>query len=124
MGGARSGAALRGVEGRPSPPNCGGDIYARLTAPVETFDLILIDVDHAPDDPLSETNRYFYTVEGLEGVRGHLAPGGILGVWSAAESPPFAGALREVFPEVRVEPVSFFNELVDEVTTDWLFFAG
>jgi hypothetical protein len=44
-------------------------------------------------------------------------------VWSYAESSPFADALRAVFQEVRIEPVTFFNELIDEEVTDWLFFA-
>ena len=101
-----------------------GDVYARLAAtPAERFDLILIDVDHAPDDPLSRTSDTFYSAEGLERASRHLAPGGILGVWSYAESSPFARALREVFHEVRIEPVTFFNALIDEETTDWLFFA-
>lgn len=101
-----------------------GDIYARLAAPpTGSFDLILIDVDHAPDDQLSRTNDFFYTREGLERASRHLAPGGILAVWSYAESSPFARALRQVFREVRIEPATFFNALIDEETTDWLFFA-
>jgi spermidine synthase len=101
-----------------------GDVYARLLdPPAERFDLILIDVDHSPDERLSEANAPFYTAEGLRAAREHLAPGGVLGVWSYAESSDFSRALREVFDEVRVEPVTFFNELVDEETTDWLFFA-
>lgn len=101
-----------------------GDIYARLAAaPGEKFDLILIDVDHAPDDQLSRTSDFFYTKEGLMLASRHLAADGILGVWSYAESSPLARALREVFREVRIEPVTFFNELIDEETTDWLFFA-
>jgi spermidine synthase len=101
-----------------------GDVYARLAAgPVETFDLILIDVDHAPDDQLSGANDVFYTEAGLKGASRHLAADGILGVWSYAENPAFSGALRRVFRDVRVEPVTFYNELIDEETTDWLFFA-
>lgn len=101
-----------------------GDVYGRLAGePEGAFDLVLIDVDHAPDDPLSAANQPFYTAEGLARARRHLAPGGVLGVWSSAESPPFARALRSAFSEVRVEPVAFFNEMVDEETTDWLFFA-
>jgi spermidine synthase len=101
-----------------------GDIYARLAEPPsEPFDVILIDVDHAPDDQLSDENGFFYTEEGLERARRHLAPGGILGVWSYAESSPFERALRGVFREVRIEPITFFNDLIDEERTDWLFFA-
>jgi spermidine synthase len=101
-----------------------GDVYARLAAePGERWDMVLIDVDHAPDDQLSRTNDTFYRAEGLERASRHLAPGGILGVWSYAESSPFADALRAVFQEVRIEPVTFFNELIDEDVTDWLFFA-
>jgi spermidine synthase len=101
-----------------------GDIYARLAAePDDRYDLILIDVDHAPDDRLNEANDTFYTREGLMRASRHLAPAGLLGVWSYAESSPFEQALRGTFREVRIEPVTFFNELVDEETTDWLFFA-
>jgi spermidine synthase len=101
-----------------------GDVYARLASPpAARFDLILVDVDHAPDDRLNEANASFYTEAGLVSAREHLAPGGILGVWSYAESSEFSLALRNVFAEVRMEPVTFFNELVEEETTDWLFFA-
>ncbi len=33
------------------------------------------------------------------------------------------GAGENVFEQVRVEPVTYFNDLVDEERTDWLFFA-
>ncbi|HUE97395.1 MAG TPA: hypothetical protein VMN39_12100, partial [Longimicrobiaceae bacterium] len=101
-----------------------GDVYARLAAePRESFDVILIDVDHAPNDRLGDSNPFFYTEVGLTKARRHLAPGGVLGVWSYAGSSEFSEALRRVFDEVRVEPVTFFNDLVEEETTDWLFFA-
>lgn len=101
-----------------------GDVYALLTAPPEErYDLVLVDVDHAPDDQLTDANAGFYTEDGLRRAREHLAPGGVLGVWSYAESSPFSHALRTVFPEVRVEPVTYFNDLIDEEVTDWLFFA-
>lgn len=101
-----------------------GDVYARLAGePDERFDLILIDVDHAPDDRLDEGSGFFYTEEGLRRASRHLAPGGVLGVWSYAESSPFSRALRTVFEDVRVEPVTFYVEMVEEQRTDWLFFA-
>jgi spermidine synthase len=101
-----------------------GDVYARLAGPpAERYDLILIDVDHSPDDRLDQGTGFFYTEEGLRRARRHLAPGGVLGVWSYAESSPFSRSLRAVFDEVRTEPVTFYVAMVEEERTDWLFFA-
>lgn len=101
-----------------------GDIYQRLAGPRnDLFDAILIDVDHSPDDRLGEDSHTFYTEQGLLAAKQHLAANGILAVWSYAQSSPFAEALREVFSEVHVQPVSYENQLVDERPTDWLFFA-
>jgi len=103
-----------------------GDVYDLLSKePKERYDLILIDVDHSPKEHLNRErgNDVFYTQAGLVRAKAHLAPGGILGVWSYAESSPFAEALKQVFGEVRVERVEFENKLVNETHTDWLFFA-
>jgi spermidine synthase len=101
-----------------------GDVYALLGAPARRrFDLILIDVDHSPDERLGEGNAGFYAAGGLELAKAHLAEGGLLGVWSYAASSPFADALREVFAHVEVETVSFDNRLTDERETNWLFLA-
>jgi len=101
-----------------------GDVYAMLGAPPELqYDLILIDVDHAPDEPLAAANASFYTQAGLEAAREHLRPGGLLGVWSYAQSSPFATALRSVFPHGEIEPVEFDNELTGERETNVLFLA-
>jgi len=100
------------------------DIYQRLASPPEEkYDLILIDVDHSPDENLDEANGKFYTAEGLQRAKRHLEKDGILGVWSYAESSPFVDALHEVFREVRIEPVTVFNNLINVQQTDWLFFA-
>ena len=101
-----------------------GDVYARLAGvPARQFEVILIDVDHSPDERLGEENASFYSVEGLRAAKQHLAPGGVMGVWSYAESSPFADALRTVFASVEVVPITYDNQLVDEQPTDWLFFA-
>ncbi|WP_339629501.1 hypothetical protein [Gimesia maris] len=100
------------------------DVYQRLASPPkQKHDLILIDVDHSPDDNLDEANRRFYTVDGLQHAKLHLEAEGLLGVWSYAESSQFADALHEVFREVRIEPVTVFNNLINEEQTDWLLFA-
>lgn len=101
------------------------DAYARLaTGPEMKHDLILIDVDHSPDDRLGAGESFtFYSEKGLEYAKEHLHPGGVLGVWSYAACSPFADALRASFKSVRVEPIIHQNELIDEEHTDWLFFA-
>ncbi len=101
-----------------------GDVYRRLQEPpAEQFDLILIDVDHSPDERLAEENVSFYTDAGLQAARQHLNQNGVLAVWSYAESSPFADAMRQVFENVSVVPVTYHNALIDETRTDWLFFA-
>ena len=104
-----------------------GDVYQRLAGPPDKlFDLILIDVDHSPEERLGEQeeNIAFYTASGLHAAQQHLAPGGVLAIWSYAESSPFAEALHKVFANVRVEPVTYQNHLIDQQRTDWLFFAS
>lgn len=101
-----------------------GDVYRRLLEPpARAHDLILIDVDHSPEDRLSAGDGVFYTTGGLERARRHLKPGGVLGVWSYDESPTFVADLRRVFGDVRVVGVQFYNRFVGEEQTDWLFFA-
>ena len=58
-------------------------MYARLLEPPRhTWDIILIDVDHAPDEPLDSASSAFYTAEGLRAAAEHLRSGGVLAVWS------------------------------------------
>ena len=102
-----------------------GDVYRRLAGPPDDLlDVILIDVDHSPDERLGEESVSFYTTQGLLTARRHLAADGVLAVWSYAESSPFADALRAVFEQVRVEPITHDNRLIDQQQTDWLFFAS
>jgi spermidine synthase len=101
-----------------------GDVYAMLRGPaVETWDVVLIDVDHSPDEQLGMANSSFYPGPGLVAAKTHLAPGGVLAVWSYAESSPFVEALHATFDVVESVPVCTLNDLVDEEQTDWLFLA-
>jgi spermidine synthase len=101
-----------------------GDVYAELAAsPRRRHDLILIDVDHSPEERLGPSNAAFYTAEGLARAKQHLAPDGVLAVWSYAASSPFADALRAAFPEVRVESVHVENPVIEATETNWLFLA-
>jgi spermidine synthase len=102
-----------------------GDIYRRLAGPPnELFDVIMIDVDHSPDERLGDGSVSFYTSDGLIAARQHMAEDGVLAVWSYAQSSPFVDALGSVFKQVRVEPVTYDNQLIDQQQTDWLFFAS
>lgn len=101
-----------------------GDIYHRITsAPSKTFDLIVIDVDHSPQDVLGNQSHGFYTQQGLTKAKAHLVPGGVLGVWSYAEDTPLLEKMQAVFCDVEVEQVTVWNDLIDEQQTDWLFFG-
>ncbi|MDG2015305.1 MAG: hypothetical protein P8J33_17495, partial [Pirellulaceae bacterium] len=101
-----------------------GDVYERMQAPpVDQFDLILIDVDHSPEERLADENISFYTTAGLQAARKHLQPDGVLAIWSYAKDSGFAESLQNVFEEVEIIPVAYDNELINETRTDWLFFA-
>lgn len=100
------------------------DVYQQLAGPPrERYDVILIDVDHSPEERLDEQSAAFYTSPGLLAAKQHLSTDGVLGVWSYAECSRFSDALRDTFNHVRVHPVSHHNRLIDEQCTDWLFFA-
>jgi len=101
-----------------------GDAYRRLAcSPSTRHDLILIDIDHSPDDRLGTVDSTFYSEAGLHSASQHLQVGGVLGVWSYEESDSLTAAMNQVFEEVRVEPVRHENELIDQVQTDWLYFG-
>lgn len=104
-----------------------GDVYGRLLGPAsETWDLILIDVDHTPTERLAESSAPFYTVEGLRKVAEHLAPEGVLAVWSAGDDDAFAATLAEAFPRSERAHVFWVNELLDdgEEMEDVVFLAA
>lgn len=101
-----------------------GDVYAMLAEPAEArHDVILIDVDHSPQERLDHGPGSFYTAAGLDAARTHLGAGGVLGVWSSAPDAAFESDLRRSFGEVRVESVTFRNRHLGERQTDWLYFG-
>lgn len=85
-----------------------GDVYGDVLGPAsETWDVILIDVDHSPELPLDPATLVFYTNEGQARVRKHLAPGGIVAVWSAHDNDAYAAVMAESYPESWRETVQW-----------------
>ena len=101
-----------------------GDAYALLLAePASYYDLILVDVDHSPEERLGPSSDSFYAAASLARTKRHLAPGGVLGVWSYAASPRFEAELRAVFSDVQVERIAFANGVDALRETNWIYFA-
>ena len=102
------------------------DVYESLLAePKELYDVILVDVDHAPDYRLAEGPGRFYMPEGQRRVARHLAPGGVLAVWSAWDDDRFAEVLAQTHPRSYREEVSWEDEEEEgNVFSNTLFFAG
>jgi len=70
-----------------------GDVVRVIEDNPARFDTILLDVDNGPRS-LSPANERLYTPKGILDAHGALAPGGMLAVWSAWDSPAFANRLR------------------------------
>jgi spermidine synthase len=78
------------------------DYLRKVTRP---FDAILLDVDNGPDAWSLASNERLYDRPGLNHIRRALKPGGLLAVWSAAESPVFENRLVEAGFAARSETV-------------------
>lgn len=99
------------------------DIYAYLLREpgARLWDVILIDVDHSPDDQLSTVNHGFYSPHGLALAVKHLTPGGVIAMWSYEGNQLLENAMRDVFERFEILPVTYTNQHVGESFTDWLF---
>ncbi len=110
-----------------------GDFFARCRdlargfdpdQPGRTFDAILLDIDHTPTHVLNQTNKRFYTQEGLGEAAAHLKPGGVFALWSDAEpEPDFTRHLETVFPRARHHLVDFYNPFTGESCGNTVYVA-
>ncbi len=90
----------------------------------EQYDVILLDIDHAPDCLLHARHGDFYRADGLHQLADHLRPDGVFGVWSAWEPPEeFTAALQNVFASVHEHEVAFFNPHTDRDDSNWILLA-
>ena len=109
-----------------------GDFFARAQSergfddsnPGRQFHAILIDIDHTPDWLLDARSGHFYSEDGLEQLRRHLKPGGVMGLWSdVLPDEKFLQRLSKVFDQAWAEPVSFYNPLQDNNYTQTIYLA-
>lgn len=71
-----------------------GDVSEVLGKRRGDVDLILLDVDNGPHWASFRTNARLYSPAGLASLKGALAPGGVLAVWSGYRADAFLGHLR------------------------------
>lgn len=70
------------------------------------FGAICLDIDNGPEWTVTPGNAELYSESGLAALAARLGPGGVLAVWSAAASEPFAARLRARFDRVEALPVA------------------
>lgn len=109
----RTGARTGGSVDDPRVTCETADLVAWLRQPVgDRFDAVCLDVDNGPHWTVAPANRWLYRDAGIAALRGRLADGGVLCVWSAAHVPAFEDRLRRRFriverlevPVARGEP--------------------
>lgn len=72
---------------------------ALAEAPRASYDLVLLDVDNGPGYLVYGANAAVYREPFLATCRDAIAPGGVLVMWSADESPELLLAMRAVFDD-------------------------
>ena len=70
------------------------DVHEVVAASKGDRDIVLLDVDNGPEGLVRPANDRIYDTRGLAAARAALRPGGVLAVWSSAESPFFTASLR------------------------------
>ena len=74
--------------------------HAVAAQPEGSLDVVLLDVDNGPGYLVYEANAGLYGEKFLATCRAAVRPGGIVAIWSAAESPQLMAVMRLVFEEV------------------------
>lgn len=80
--------------------------------PANKHDAILLDIDHTPTNVLHQTNKRFYTEEGLGELAQHLKPGGVFALWAnGAPEESFTNHLGKVFAYAESHTIEFDNPI-------------
>lgn len=80
--------------------------------PDKLHDAILLDIDHTPTNVLRQTNRRFYTEDGLRELAMHLRPGGVFALWADGRpEDAFVDLLARVFASAAGREIAFANPI-------------
>jgi spermidine synthase len=80
--------------------------------PANKHDAIFLDIDHTPTQVLHQTNKRFYTEEGLMELVQHLKPGGVFALWADGfPEESFTKLMGKVFESAESHTIEFKNPL-------------
>ncbi len=88
------------------------------------YDVVLLDIDHAPDFVLHQSHQGFYSRSGLSAMRDFVQPNGVFALWS--DNPPdpaFTAHLSTVFCRAYAEVVAFANPLTRGTSHNTVYLA-
>ena len=93
-------------------------------SPSTKHDVILLDIDHTPTHQLSNTNKHFYTEDGLRELSLHLNSDGVFALW-ADGSPEeyFTNHLKSVFTGVESRHIQFENPITGSTSEGAVYVA-
>jgi spermidine synthase len=90
----------------------------------QPVDVLLVDIDHAPDRVLREDHADFYTSDGQAAAAAMLTEGGALALWS--DEPPDAKVIHVMltaFADAQAFEVAFDNPLTGGVSSNTVYLA-
>lgn len=88
----------------------------------QPVDVLLVDIDHAPDRVLRDDHADFYTVAGQAAAAAMLTDGGAFALWS--DEPPDAEVTKVMltaFADARAHVVGFDNPLTGGVSSNTVY---
>jgi spermidine synthase len=116
--------------GLAADPRCDlqlGDFFAQVadgTTARASYDAVLLDIDHSPQNLLHPSHAAFYTAHGLRRLAERIVPGGAFALWS--DDPPdpvFQATLDEVFIDPATHVVRFANPLTGGESASTVYLA-
>jgi len=90
----------------------------------DTYDALLVDIDHSPRHVLHPSHAAFYSVEGLHRMQARIRAGGVFALWS--DDPPdedFVAKLEVVFEVTAAHVVEFENHLTGGTSANTVYVA-